>query len=99
MSDPLLASIDGPGVGPVSRPAFGAYGILSDVSVGVTVEVGRTTMKLRDILHLRPGEVIELGHPAHEPLDVTVDGRRVAGGAVVVVGEQFGLRLTDVAFS
>ena len=74
------------------------WSILDDVVVSVSVELGRTSMTLRDVLALRLGTVIELGRSADEPIDLMVDRRRIGGGEVVVLGESFGIQLTDVAF-
>ena len=59
-------------------------------------EVGRVRMSVRELLQLAPGAVVELDRMANEPLDVLVNGVRVARGEVVVVNEKFGIRLTDV---
>lgn len=71
-------------------------GILLDVPLHITVELGRAEMPVREILALGPGSVIELDRSAGEVLDVLVNGTLVAQGEVVVVDEQFGIRLTHV---
>lgn len=71
-------------------------GILLDVPLRITVELGRAEMPVREILALGPGSVIELDRSAGEVLDVLVNGTLVAQGEVVVVDEQFGIRLTHV---
>ncbi len=70
--------------------------LILDVAVTLTLEVGRTHMSVRELLQLAPGAVVELDRLAGEPLDVLVNGVRIARGEVVVVNEKFGIRLTDV---
>ena len=70
---------------------------LNDVSVEVSVEIGRTRMTLGDALGRAPGSVIGLHRLAGEPVDLLVNGRVIARGEVVVLDEEFGLRVTDVA--
>jgi flagellar motor switch protein FliN/FliY len=70
--------------------------LILDVAVTLALEVGRAKMSVRDLLALAPGAVVELDRLAGEPLDVLVNGVRIARGEVVVVNEKFGIRLTDV---
>lgn len=70
--------------------------VILDVPVTLAVEVGRTMMSIRDLLQLSPSSVVKLHRPAGEPMDIRVNGCRVARGEVVVVGGQFGVRITDV---
>jgi flagellar motor switch protein FliN/FliY len=70
--------------------------LILDVAVTLALEVGRARMSVRDLLQLTPGAVVELDRLAGEPLDVLVNGVRIARGEVVVVNEKFGIRLTDV---
>ena len=70
--------------------------LILDVSVTLALEVGRARMSVRELLQLAPGAVVELDRMANEPLDVLVNGVRVARGEVVVVNEKFGIRLTEV---
>jgi flagellar motor switch protein FliN/FliY len=67
-----------------------------DIPLEVTVEMGRTRMLINDLLQLGQGSVIELNRLAGEPLDVLVNNKLVARGEVVVVGEKFGIRITDI---
>ena len=62
----------------------------------VTVELGRTRMTVRDLLDLTPGAVLELDRAAGSPADLLVNGRLIARGEVVVVDEDFGLRITQI---
>jgi flagellar motor switch protein FliN/FliY len=70
--------------------------LILDVSVTLALEVGRARMPIRELLQLAPGSIVELDRLAGEPLDVLVNGVRIARGEVVVVNDQFGIRLTDV---
>ena len=69
---------------------------LTDVTVELTVEVGRTRMLLGETMSLGPGSVVTLDRQADKPVDLLVNGRPIARGEVVVIDEQFGLRITEV---
>ena len=71
-------------------------GRLSDVPVELAVEIGRTRMTVGETLELRPGSIIVLNRMAGEPVDLLVNGTPIARGEVVVIDEEFGLRITDV---
>lgn len=70
--------------------------LLLDVPVPITAEIGRAEMPFADVLKLGPGSVIELDKSADEPVDILVNGKYLATGEVVVVGERFGIRILDV---
>jgi flagellar motor switch protein FliN/FliY len=70
--------------------------LILDVAVTLALEVGRARMSVRELLQLAPGSIVELDRMAGEPLDVLVNGVRIARGEVVVVNDKFGIRLTDV---
>jgi len=70
--------------------------VILDVSVSLSLEVGRTRIPIRNLLQLNQGSVVELERGAGEPLDVFVNGTLIAQGEVVVVNDRFGVRLTDV---
>jgi len=70
--------------------------MIMDVSVTVSIEVGRARMSINDLLKLSQGAIIELDRMAGEPLDVLVNGTLVARGEIVVVKEKFGIMLTEV---
>jgi len=79
------------------RPATaGDLRRLSDVPVDVAVEMGRTRMTVGETLELRQGSIVTLNRMAGEPVDLLVNGTPIARGEVVVIDEQFGLRITDV---
>jgi flagellar motor switch protein FliN/FliY len=71
-------------------------GIIMDVPLEITVELGRTHRKISEILEFSPGMVIELDKLAGEPIDILVNGKFVAKGEVVVIDENFGIRITDI---
>jgi flagellar motor switch protein FliN/FliY len=103
-------SVPDPKASPVARAQFNELGpnaaaaagqemnldLILDVEVTLALEVGRARMPVRELLQLAPGAIVELDRLASEPLDVLVNGVRVARGEVVVVNEKFGIRLTDV---
>jgi flagellar motor switch protein FliN/FliY len=70
--------------------------LLSDVSMTVTAELGRARMTVRELLELAPGAIVELDRTAGMPIDVLVNGTVVARGEVVVVDEEFGVRVTEI---
>lgn len=70
--------------------------MLMDVSLDVTIELGRTTMSIKDILGLGVGSVVELDKLAGEPVDVLVNDKLIAKGEVVVIDENFGVRITSI---
>ncbi len=70
--------------------------VLENVEVQMTVEVGNTEIKIRDLLRLNEGAVIELDRLAGDPLDILVNGTMIAKGEVVMVGERFGVRFTEI---
>lgn len=74
----------------------GGMQILSDVSMTVTAELGRARMTVRELLELAPGAIVELDRTAGMPIDVLVNGTVVARGEVVVVDEEFGVRVTEI---
>jgi len=75
----------------------GDIGLLMDVPLQVSVELGRTELRIRNVLELVPGSIIELDRLAGEPVDVLVNGKQIARGEVVVIDEEFGIRITDIA--
>lgn len=93
---PAAASFE-PIVGNGAVGAASSLEVLHDVQMGVTAELGRTRMLLRDILSLAPGSVIELDRAASAPVDVMVNGTLIAKGEVVVIDEEFGIRITEIA--
>jgi len=92
----------------VEKAAFAAFGdstqprggrnldLLLDIPLGLTVELGRTKRLIRDILDLSSGSIIELDTLAGEPVDILVNNKLIARGEVVVIEENFGVRVTDI---
>lgn len=70
--------------------------LLRNVAMEVTVEIGRTRMTVSELLGLHPGEVVELDRAASAPADLLVNGTLIAHGEIVVVDEDFGLRVTEI---
>ena len=71
-------------------------GRVIDVPVELAVEIGRTTMTIGETLSLAPGSIVSLNRLAGEPVDLLVNGKVIAQGEVVVIDEEFGLRITDI---
>jgi len=70
--------------------------VLQNIPVTLSIEVGRATIKIRDLMRLTQGSVVELDHIAGEPLDLLVNKTVVAQGEVVLVNDRYGIRLTRV---
>ena len=70
--------------------------VLENIEVKLTVEVGSTELKIRDLLRLNEGSVVELERLAGDPLDILANGVKIAKGEVVMVGERFGISFTEV---
>lgn len=97
-SPPKATPLSAPSVDPSLAPMRGADSLafVMDVPVELTIELGRKNVKIAEILRLGPGSVLELDKANGEPLDVYVNNRLVARGEAVVVGERYGVRLTEV---
>jgi flagellar motor switch protein FliN/FliY len=76
--------------------AADSLSFVMDVPVELTIELGRKTTKIGEVLRLGPGSILELSKANGEPLDVYVNNRLIARGEAVVVGERYGIRLTEV---
>jgi flagellar motor switch protein FliN/FliY len=85
---PLGPSDNGGGTRPID--------LIMDVSMRVSVELGRSTLTVEEVLELGPGSVVELNKLAGEPVDILVNERLIARGEVVVVDENFGVRITEI---
>ena len=70
--------------------------LVFDLPVELAVEIGRTTMTIRETLAIAPGSLIQLNRLAGEPVDLLVNGHRIARGEVVAIDEEFGLRVTEI---
>ncbi len=94
------------GIGGAAFPSFGGGGtetvtmrpidLIMDIPLEVTVELGRIRMLIKDVLDLASGSIVELDRVAGEPVDLLVNGRLVAKGEVVVIEDNFGIRITEI---
>jgi flagellar motor switch protein FliN/FliY len=75
----------------------GNIDMLMDVKIPLLVELGKTEMMMRDVLALAPGSIVELDSLAGEPVKITIRGKTIAQGEVVVVDENFGVKITRIA--
>jgi len=84
---------------PVSAPLLdlGAFHVLRDVEVEITVEIGRCRKRIAEILRFRPGQTIEIPKAAGEPLDIYVNDQLLGRGEAIVLGDRYGIRITDLA--
>jgi len=78
-----------------ANPSGASY-VLADVEMGVTAELGRCRMTVRELLSITPGAVIDLDRAAGAPVDVLVNGTLIARGEVVVIDEEFGIRISEL---
>lgn len=82
-----------------SSPIVDAMHVLAEVEMTVTAELGRTRMSVAELLALTPGSLIELDRTAGSPIDLLVNGTLIARGEVVVVDEEYGIRITEISGS
>ncbi len=73
-----------------------AMAFLRDVEVELTLEIGRRRMRISDVMKLGPGKMVELDKQAGEPLELLVNGRLIGRGEAVVVGDRYGIRITEI---
>ena len=85
-----------PEVDKIERSSLENLRVLENIDVKLTVEVGGAEIKLRELLRINEGSVIELERLAGDPLDVLANGTIIAKGEVVMIGERFGIRFTEV---
>ena len=97
-ADPAVKPADFPDLSAAAqdKPVVPDFDLVRDIPVTLQVELGRTEMMIQDVLELTPGKVIELDRLAGEPLDILINGKLLAKGEVVVVDENFGIRLTSI---
>jgi flagellar motor switch protein FliN/FliY len=79
-----------------SMPSGARLDTLLDMMLPVTIEFGRTTMSIQDVLNLGPGSVVQLERMVGEPVDIYVSERRLAEGEIVVIGDAFAVRVTKI---
>lgn len=82
---------------PVPSVDHGAFHILRDVEVEITVEIGRCRKRIAEVLRLAPGQTLELGKAAGEPVDIYVNDQLLGRGEAVVLGDRYGVRITELA--
>jgi flagellar motor switch protein FliN len=82
--------------GHVAPSVVGKLGRINSVEMALTVEIGRTRMSVRDVLALEPGAVIELDRSAGSPADILLNGRLIAHGEIVVVDQDYAVRITQI---
>jgi len=109
-ADPAPATVAAPGAAvtaeaasfppldpaPVAGERDRKMDLLLDLTLPVAIELGRTNLQIRDILDLRRGSVVEFEKLASEPVDVIVNGKKMAEGEVVVIEKHFGIRITNL---
>ena len=71
--------------------------MLRDVEVEITLEIGRRRMKIADVLKLASGQTLELAKAAGEPLDIFVNGHLLGRGEAIVLGDRYGVRITELS--
>ena len=81
---------------PAVEPGPADLARVHDVPVEIAVEIGRTRMTISETLSLGPGAIVSLNRLAGEPVDLLINGKPIARGEVVVIDEEFGLRITEV---
>ncbi|GDX70236.1 hypothetical protein LBMAG38_13270 [Chloroflexota bacterium] len=105
MEETMTAEAGGAGVHPAQFEAIDGAGtsagggnldLLLDVNLRITVQLGRQELAIKDVLSLGSGSVIELDKLATDPVDILVNDRLIARGEVVVVDENFGVRVTEI---
>jgi flagellar motor switch protein FliN len=82
---------------PVDGGVAANFRLLQDVDVKLTVEIGSTSLKLRELLSLGESSVVELDRQANELLEIFVNGTLIGRGEVVTVGDRFGIRISELA--
>lgn len=96
-SEPVVRQVEFGQLGyPSETTQASGVDLIMDVNVQVSVELGRAVMQVRDVLALGPGSVVELDKHAGEPVEVVVNNKTIARGEVVVIDENFGVRITEI---
>ncbi|MFM8472645.1 MAG: flagellar motor switch protein FliN, partial [Candidatus Kapaibacterium sp.] len=101
VAEPEFGDIERPSTVPLGNanmvsPLDPKLDMLYDLQLAVSIELGRTNMLIRDILRLGRGSVVEFDKLVNEPVDVLVNGKKVAEGEVVVIDKHFGIRVTSL---
>src|SRR5580692_8086138 len=90
--------IDRPATEPTDSNT-GSLDLLRDVEVEITLEIGRRRLRIADVLKLSRGQTLELSKAAGEPLDIFVNGRLLGRGEAIVMGDRYGVRITEIVAS
>jgi len=96
VSASVESSLDAPADAVAFNPLAAGIDLLSDVDLHVSIELGRTEMLVEDVLKLQNGSVVELDKLAGDPVDVYVNGRLVARGEVLVLNDNFCIRISEI---
>ena len=94
-TDSVLMQTEGLSGESTSEEPIGVSGLMN-VPVQVTVRLGDVRMNLSEMMELGPGSLLTLDRQAHEPCDILVNGRVIARGEIVTVGEQYGVRISEI---
>lgn len=81
---------------PTGTPDEASLSLLRDVEVELTLEIGRRRMRIADVLRIAAGQTLQLGKAAGEPLDIYINGRLLGRGEAVVLGDRYGVRITEI---
>lgn len=93
---PVLTDKTAPASTDKADTSAGSLDLLKEVEVEVTLEIGRRRLRIADILKLSAGQMLELSKAAGEPLDILVNGRLLGRGEAVVMGDRYGVRITEI---
>jgi flagellar motor switch protein FliN/FliY len=93
-----MSSPEKPEANPIDGAAARASSLdlLQDVEVEITLEIGRRRLRIADVLRLVSGQTLELSKSAGEPLDIFVNGRLLGRGEAIVMGDRYGVRITEI---
>ncbi|MFM7295777.1 MAG: flagellar motor switch protein FliN [Planctomycetota bacterium] len=94
--DPAETSDPSDGIPSDGNVPVAAFHLLRDVEVEITLEIGRRRMRIADVLKLAPGQILPLSKAAGEPLDIYINGRLLGRGEAVVLGDRYGVRITEL---
>ena len=94
-TDAVIEQADELSCEPTNEESIGVSGLMN-VPVRVTVQLGTTRMNLSELMQFGPGSLLTLDRKAHEPCDILVNGRVIARGEVVTIGDQYGVRISEI---
>ena len=85
-----------PAANPADAARIASLDVLKDVEVEITLEIGRRRLRIAEVLRLTTGQTVELTKAAGEPLDIFVNGRLLGRGEAIVMGDRYGVRITEI---